>query len=287
MDPERRPDVLDQAAAAIDQVVDTVHADVRTGAEGIDAIGRVVAEFLATVPAEPDEVVLLLDYALEGARSIAEHPLVNDPVLVEYAEEVLGGVRAQPHLQAHLDLLLDRIDVAVRLGDPGSATELVELCRSGRRSHRHLVVLDGAAERIIRLAYRLGRADALAAAILPGPDGPAALAHHYWCRPQFDLALDLLAHLAADPDPGSASAAEAREHLLELVGFVETAGEAAVRLPLHLLSDDDRARLLDVHEARVSLFTADPLQVPVHLSILRDNRVVRAALWQALDASQI
>ncbi|CAN5435932.1 hypothetical protein BH10ACT1_BH10ACT1_23010 [soil metagenome] len=285
MEPERRPDVLDQAAGAIDQVVDTAQREVRTGSEAVDAIGRVVAEFLANVPAEPDEVELLLAYAREGARTIAEHPSIHDPVLVEYADEVLGGVRIQPHLQAHLDLLLDRLDVAIRLGDPGSADELRDLCRQGRRSHRHLLILEEAAERVIRLAYRLDRPDALAAAITPGPDGPAALAHHYWCRPQFDLALDLLAHLAADPE--SASGPLAREHLLELVGFVETAGEAAVRLPLHLLSDTDRARLLDAHEARVSLLTADPLQVPVHLSILRDNRVVRSALWQALDASQI
>jgi len=282
---DRRPDALEQAAVAIDQVVDTVGRGIRTGPEAVDAIGRVVGEYLANVPAEPDEVELLLDYATGGAHQVAEDPQVHDPVLVEYASEVLGSVRIEPHLRAHLDLLLDRLDVAIRLGDPGSVDELVDLCRRGRRSHRHLLVLDGAAEQVIRLAYRLGRADALGAATTPGPEAPTALAHHYWCRPQFDLALDLLAHLAADPE--SASGVQAREHLLELVGFVETAGEAAVRLPLHLLSDEDRARLLDVHEARVSLFTADPLQVPVHLSILRDNRVVRAALWQALDASQI
>lgn len=285
MDPHGSAGMLDQAADALDKVTDTVARRVRTGPEGVDAVGRVVAQFLAATPAEPDEVELVLDYAREAVRTIAADPAVQDPVLVEYGEEVVGGVRAEPQLRAVFEIMLDRLDVAVRLGDVGSIEELVELCREGRRSHRHLLALQGAAEAIVHLAYELQLPEALAAATLPVAGAEARLGHHHWYRDVFFLALDLLAHLAADPE--AEAGARARSELVELVAYVDTAGEAAVRLPLHLLSDEDRARLLAIHESRVDLFSADPLQVPVHLSILRDNRVVRAALWQALDASRI
>ena len=277
--------MVEQAAVEIDQVVGHVAAGVRTGVEGIDAIGRIVAAFLGSVPAEPGEVELLLDYALDGASVIAADPLVQDPVLEDYAVEVVGGLRAEPQLRAHLSMLLDRLDVAVSLGDAGSIEELIDLCREGRRSHRHLLGLPDAADEVLRLAYRLELPEALAAGARPAPGSEARLGHHHWSRDQFILALDLLAHLAADPT--SDAGVRARSELVELVAFVETAGESAVRLPIHLLTEEDRARLLAIHESRVDLFVADPLQVPVHLAILRDNRVVQAALWQALDASRI
>lgn len=279
------PDRVEQAAVEIDQVVGHVGAGIRTGIEGVDAIGRVVGTFLDSVPAEPAEVELLLDYALEGAATIAAHPLVQDPVLSDYAVEVIGGLRAEPVLRAHFQLLVDRLDVAIRLGDAGSIEELVALCREGRRSHRHLLGLAGTAEDLLHLAHRLELPEALAAAARPAPGAEARLGHHHWSRDAFIVALDLLAHLAADP--GSDAGQRARTELVDLVAYVETAGEAAVRLPLHLLTEEDRARLLAIHESRVDLFVADPLQVPVHLAILRDNRVVQAALWQALDASHI
>ncbi|MCU1356360.1 MAG: hypothetical protein JWM89_1778 [Acidimicrobiales bacterium] len=279
------PDMLEQAAEEIDTVVGHVADGIRTGVEGVDAVGRIVAQYLGCVPAEPVEVELLLDYALEAAASISADPLVQDPVLVDYAAEVVGGVRAEPQLRAHFSMLIDRLDVAVRLGDAGSVDELVELCREGRRSHRHLLGLAEAAEDLLHLAHRLELPEALAAAARPAPGAEARLGHHHWSREQFVLALDLLAHLAADPY--SDAGVRARAELVELVAFVETAGEAAVRLPVHLLTEEERTRLLSIHESRVDLFVADPLQVPVHLAILRDNRVVRAALWQALDASRI
>lgn len=285
MDPHGSAGMVEQAADALDKVVDTVARQVRTGTEGVDAVGRVVGQFLANAPAEPDEVELVLDYAEEAIRTIAADPAVQDPVLVEYGHEVVGGVRAEPELRARFEILVDRLDVAIRLGDAGSIEELVDLCREGRRSHRHLLAVPGAAEELVRLAHRLELPEALSAATLPVPGAEARLGHQQWSREVFFLALDLLAHLAADPE--SDGGARARRELVELVAYVDTAGEAAVRLPLHLLADDDRARLLAIHESRVDLFSADPLQVPVHLSILRDNRVVRAALWQALDASRI
>ena len=69
--------------------------------------------------------------------------------------------------------------------------------------------------------------------------------------------------------------------------LVEVAGEAVVRLPMHLLDDDDRARLLEIHERRVNLFCDDPLFVPLGMDLLRDNRLVRGAVWQAYDARHV
>lgn len=278
-------ELLDKAADKIAGVVRSAEIKARGGAESVEAIGMVVGEYLNCAPAEPEEVELLLSYAREAVLQVSHDPAVADPILVEYGEEVFSGVRIAPQLRAHLGMLLDRLDVAIRLGDAGSVDELVELCRSGRRTHRNLLCLAEASHRIIELAHELGQPEALAAAVCPAPDGFARLGHHYWFRAECISALDALAHLAAEPDSNVGE--RARTCLLDLTGYLDTSGEAAVRLPVHLLTDEDRAKLLNIHESRVDLFAADPMQVPIHHSILRDNRIVRSALWQATDASHI
>jgi hypothetical protein len=95
--------------------------------------------------------------------------------------------------------------------------------------------------------------------------------------------MNLLGHLAADAEHG----APARSALLDLADHVELAGEAIVRLPLHLLDDDDRARLVEIHERRVGMFCDDPLFIPLSIELLRDNRLVRGAVWQAFDARHL
>lgn len=56
---------------------------------------------------------------------------------------------------------------------------------------------------------------------------------------------------------------------------------------MHLLDDGERQRLLAAHEARVELFISDPVHIPLGLELLRDNRVVRSAVWQAFDTWHI
>ncbi len=284
-DPDPTPSRLDEAAALLDTVLATVSSGVRSGGEGADAIGRVVHDFLATSPAEPAEVELILDYARETGRRIAEDPDICDPVLLDYLDEQIARIRMGPELRAHLDLLLDSLDVRLQLGDPDVRQELVQLCEAGFVHQRNLLAVEGAPDRVVQLAYEHQLPEALAAAVRPAPHEHARIGHHHWNRPTFVFALDLLAHLAADPV--SDTGAVARGELLGLAGFVETAGEAGVRLPLHLLTDDDRSRLLAIHETRVELFNTDPVHVPVGLHILRDNRVIRSALWQAWDAHHI
>lgn len=285
MEDQQDTERLDQAADKIAGVVRSAEIKARDGAQAVEAIGLVVGEYLSSTPAEPHEVELLLDYARQAVVQVSGDPAVADPVLVDYGEEVFNGVRIAPELRAHLGMLLDRLDVAIRLGDAGSVDELVDLCRAGRRTHRHLLCLAEASHRIIDLAHELGQPEALAAAVRPSPEGAARLGHHYWFRSECIASLDALAHLAAEPD--SEVGERARAALLDLAGYLDTSGEAAVRLPVHLLTDDDRAKLLAIHESRVDLFSADPMQIPVHHTILRDNRIVRSALWQATDASHI
>jgi hypothetical protein len=95
--------------------------------------------------------------------------------------------------------------------------------------------------------------------------------------------MNLLAQLACNAEHGEC----ARGALLDLAEHIELTGEAIIRLPLHLLNDDDRARLVEIHEERVRLFCDDPLFIPLGIELLRDNRLVRGAVWQAFDARHL
>ncbi len=44
---------------------------------------------------------------------------------------------------------------------------------------------------------------------------------------------------------------------------------------------------MEIHERRVRLFCDDPLFIPLGIELLRDNRLVRGALWQAFDARHL
>lgn len=274
---------LNEAAELIDDAQSAFRRGVLLPLEGVEKICATTSQYVRHSPASAADVDLLIEYAREGVAAIAEAGVVNDPVLVEYFDERVTGDQLIDALQARLDLFLEPLELAVSRGDASAANDLEETCRTGVRSHRLLLSLSSAAEQILRTAYRLGLADALRDAVSPrnAHDGQVANRQH---RPAASsLALDLLAHLAADPERG----ATARSALLDLAGFVETAGEAVIRLPMHLLDGGERQRLLAVHEARVELFTSDPVQIPLGLELLRDNRVVRSAVWQAFDARHI
>ncbi|MCD9625264.1 hypothetical protein [Rhabdothermincola salaria] len=249
----------------------------------MEKICETTIRFVRFSPASIADIDLIIEYAREGVAGIAGADGVKDPVLIEYFDERVVGDQLIDLVQARLDVLLESLESAAQRGDADAASQLTDLCRTGVRSHRLLLSLSSAAEQILRTAYRLGLVDALRDAASPANahDGQVASRQHH--RAAFELALNLLAHLASDPERG----AGARSALLDLAGFVETAGEAVIRLPMHLLDDGERQRLLTIHEARVALFTSDPVRIPLGLELLRDNRVVRSAVWQAFDARHI
>jgi hypothetical protein len=235
----------------------------------------------AVAPA--DEIQLAIDYARQAVEELAFRPDVMDPVMVEHFDEWLRGQRMADEVQQRLDALLDPLVEWAAKGDADAFDELAELCRSGRQTHRLILSLNTAAAQILRGAHRAGCWAGLRDAVSPLHAGRGQLAGRHSHGDEFTLALNLLAHLAADAEHG----ASARSALLDLADHVELAGEAIVRLPLHLLDDDDRARLVEIHERRVGLFCDDPLFIPLSIELLRDNRLVRGAVWQAFDARHL
>lgn len=283
-----RPEViaqtsLDEALEAIDRAVSGVRRQTLPPLEAINTIATHTAWFVHQSISSPDEDDFVLEYASEGADRVAT--LVRDPVLVEFFDDQLESLRLGPELQAALDNELEDLESAILAGDLDAAARLHELCRTGWQTNRVMLSVVGSAVSVLGTAYRVRLVDALHDAVSPRYSARGQIAHPLESPDAYRFALNALAHLATEPESPSAEAARAA--LLDLVGFVETAGDAAIRLPLHLLSGDDLEALLAAHEARVSLFDDDPVFVPVGLDILRSNRVVRAALWQAHDAQHL
>ena len=274
---------LDEALEAIDKAVDGVRKQSLTPLEAIHGVATHTAWFVHLSISSPDEDEFVLEYASEAAYRIAT--LVRDPVLVEFFDDQLESLRLGPELQAALDNELEDLESAIVAGDLDAAARLHELCQCGWSTNRVLLSVVGSAMSVLRTAYRVRLVDALHDAVSPRFAASGQIAHPLESPDAYRFALNALAHLATDPEAPSAAAA--RSALIDLVGHVDTAGDAAVRLPLHLLTSDDREVLLAAHEARASLFEHDPVFVPVGLEMLRANRVVRAALWQAHDAQHL
>jgi hypothetical protein len=274
-------DQLEALAAMADRLEGQACAQVVTGAEAVWQMAELLGPLRSLAGIDPDDLALGVEYLRGCVERVATSPAVFDAVLVEWFDELIAGQRSGIARRDAGDSLLARLELAALDGDVG---ELVEVCARGWRRHGWLVGDDGRPAEILRLAHRVGAVGALRAAVHP-QSGPARLAPADRQRPLALLALDLLAHLAADVDSGDGLGARAA--LLDLVGTWELAGEAAVRLPLHLLDDDERARLLDAHEARLQLLEADPVMSPMPIGMLRDSRIVRNALWQAFDASHL
>lgn len=274
---------LESAAARIDRIIDSHRRGIVTTSETLRSIEGTVMLFLHFSATPPDEASLLADYAREAVATVAERPEVRDPVLVDYFDDWLEGERLAKQWLNELERLLERIEGDVMRGHHEAFDELRELCRHGFDTHRALFRLHRSVEMTLRTAHRLGVADALRDAVSPEHQRSGQIAGREQWPDLFVLAFNLLAHLAADPERG----ASARSALLDLADFIETAGEAVIRLPLHLLDDDDRQRLVEIHERRVDLFAGDTMSAPLGLALLRDNRVVRSTLWQAFDARHI
>ena len=67
----------------------------------------------------------------------------------------------------------------------------------------------------------------------------------------------------------------------------ETAGAAALRLPVHLLSDGQRSRLLGIYEAQEANLGPEVVRIFIPEQQLRDREILRSALWQANDATRM
>lgn len=274
---------IDAAAERIDRAVTSLARGIITVGEAIGSIEHTAALFMRFSVAPADDVEIIIDYSRAAVEEIATSSQVMDPVWVEHFEEWLRGQSMVDEIQMRLDTLLSPMLAAARIGDQHAMEEIARLCRSGHRLHRRLFSLSTAAEQVLRSAYDVGCADALRDAVSPRHRYDGQIAGCDADPHMYVLALNLLAQLAADPARGE----RARSALLDLAEHLEVTSEAITRLPMHLLGQDDRSRLLDIHERRTRLLCDDPLFIPLSMDQLRANRVVRAALWLSFDARHI
>jgi len=272
----------DGVADLIDDAYTRFRRGQSTPLEAVDAIQSVTLLLVRMTTTPADEVAVVIEYARDAVERIAACPLDPDPVLVDYFDAWMRNAHLQDDLDCRLQDLVEGIEGRIADREPGAIEELRDLCRRGRWTHWALFGLRAATPAVLHAAHRAGVPEALGDAVSPEHDADAQIASRRDNREGFVLALDLLAHLAAHPTEG----ADARSVLLDLARFVETAGEAVTRLPMHLLDEGERRRLLEVHERRVDLFDGEPLFIP-SLAMLRDDRVIRGAVWQAFDAARI
>lgn len=276
---------IDTTADRLDEVVTSVAKGLVSGLEGVDVLVNEVALYIGFTTDTADLVDLLVGLGHDGAVRIAEHPDVSDPVLVEYYDARVDGVVLGPAIRARLDHLVDDFRSRHERHDQDVAYELTEVCRHGMWSHRLLMSSPPTATALVALAHELRIPEALAAAVMP-TSGNSHIANQYRSTDDYHLALDLLAHLACDPDIEMSW--RGVQALLDVAAHVETCSDAIVRLPIHRLTGDQTERLLSIHKDRVELFNEiDSVVVPLSLDLLRDNRIVRSALWQAYDARQL
>lgn len=208
---------LEAAAAKIDGVVDALRRGVVTAGETVEAIKHATYEYMCLAVASAEDVDLLIDYARSAVRDVAWGRDVMDLALIEHFEEFLRGQVIVGDIQLRLDLLLDPLVARAAGGDGDAREEIADLCRNGFHSHRLLLSLSVSAGKILRAAYSVRCAVGLRDAVSPQFRGQGQIADRDRSIEDYLLALNLLAHLAADPDEG----AQARSALIDLAEHVE------------------------------------------------------------------
>lgn len=228
-----------------------------------------------------DDISGLVDYCVRVATEVCELTLFSDRVLPQRLDHQLRWILEQQGEAITLAHLVRQLRARLAEGDDVARLELVELCQHGYETHQDLFSAVDSEQEILALAYEYHVVHALDAAVRPS--SPGRLASEDKSRGlALPRALDMLAHLASDPRAPSGTIA--RDSLVELCGYSETAGPAAVRLPVHLLSLDQRERLLEIYETQEANLGPEVVRIFIPEQQLRDREILRSALWQANDA---
>jgi len=227
-----------------------------------------------------DDIVGLVDYCVQIASEVCELTLFSDRVLPQRLDNQLRWILEQ---QADGHNLVHTVRVfRSRLleNDEVAKIELVELCRSGYETHQAMFSAVDSERDILALAYEFKVVAALDAAVRP--TSPGRLASEDKSRGMaLPRTLDLLAHLANDPIHPSGTLA--RDVLVDLCTYPETAGMAGLRLPVHLLSSDQRALLHSIYVEHEDRIGPETIRIFITDEQLRDREILRSALWQAND----
>lgn len=231
-----------------------------------------------------DDVVGLVDYCVQIASEVCELSLFADRVLPQRLDNQLRWILEQQGDGQNLSQLLRVLRARLAENDELAKIELVELCQNGYETHQSMFSAVDSERDLIALAYHHRVVPALDAAARP--IAPGRLASEDKSRGvALPRTLDLLAHLASDPIHPSGTLA--RDSLIGLCAYPETAGLAALRLPVHLLSDDQRARLHEIYVEHEELLGPEVIRIFIGEQQLRDREILRSALWQANDVTRM
>ncbi len=268
---------------AVDAIRELCESNQMTPEQFASQITDVFYDYL--VDEDPrDDVVGLLDYCVDVAAQVCELSLFADRVLPQRLHNQLRWILAQQcdgiDLSGTVASLRSRLDA----DDPDAITEIIDLCQHGYEGQQDMFSAVDSEREILALAYEFRIVSALGAAVRP--TSPGRLASEDKSRGvALPRALDYLAHLANDPVLPTGYAA--REVLLEMCGYPETTGQAAVRLPVHLLTAEQRSLLYEMYIDSDERLATDSSGIFISDDQLRDREILRSALWQANDVAKM
>lgn len=231
-----------------------------------------------------DDVLSLVDFCVDVARQVCDLDHFSDRILPLRLENQLRWILEQQGDGQTVANLARGLRARLAADDEQARIELVELCQRGYDTHQAMFSAVDSEREILELAYEYSVVAALDAAVRP--TSPGRLANEDKSRGlALPRVLDFLGHLAADPIATSGSLA--RDALVGLCAYPETSGAAAVRLPVHLLSSMQRDNLREIYVAHEDSMDGDIVRIFITDQQLRDREILRSALWQANDATQI
>ncbi len=231
-----------------------------------------------------DDVVGLVDYCVQVAREVCELTLFADRVLPQRLDHQLRWILEQQGDGQTLSGLIRSLRSRLESDDEVAKLEVVELCQHGYETHQAMFSAVDSERELLALAHEFRIVPALDAAVRP--TSPGRLANEEKSRGMaLPRTLDLLAHLASDPRHPSGTLA--RDSLVGLCAYPETAGLAALRLPVHLLSTDQRDLLHEIYVEHEEAMGPELVRIFISEQQLRDREILRSALWQTHDAHRL
>ena len=268
---------------AVEAIRDRCRTDAMTPDQFATQVTDVFYDYL--IDEDPrDDVVGLVDYCVQVATEVCELTLFADRVLPQRLDNQLRWILEQQGDGHNLAHLIRVLRARLTEGDELAKIELVELCQTGYDSHQGMFSAVDSERDLIALAHEFRVVPALDAAVRP--TAPGRLASEEKSRgAALPRTLDLLAHLASDPTHPSGTLA--RDSLVGLCAYPETAGMAGLRLPVHLLSEDQRLRLHSIYVEHEEALGPQVVRIFITDEQLRDREILRSALWQANDVTRM
>lgn len=278
-------EAFERAVTTVEEAVDACRGQVLSASQYGWTTVDALLEYLDEEDPR-DDIELFISYAVDWADALGEVSLFADQTLAAVTERRLRWCLERQSLRFRFDKLLVDLDRGLRKSDHTAVERIASLCANGS-SHRMFRPLHWGGE-LIDLAARHRLTGALFEALRPS--APARLAH--WDRDEgrtYLRALDHLAHLAADPVDSDGTAEAARDRLVDLGRFFSTAADAAIRLPVHLVTEAQFDRLLGHYETRAAYYgqRADDEAAAPSEQTERDTAVFRGVLFQIKDADRM